>query len=141
MKPPITCRLETGKLIDVQRNFVDTFNWLVEIAERMKGVDGISISGIASGNPQISLNLSAGDGMTIAEGVGGSKKLSVNIEAGDGIRIESGDGGALKIVNTREKGGGEINFRAAQGCNLTFDKETSEEGVDTWTVGVYWTQS
>lgn len=36
-RPGILCKLQKGTLIDAQPNFVDTFNWLVEFVENLKG--------------------------------------------------------------------------------------------------------
>lgn len=40
VKPANLCTLETGKLIDSQKNFVATFNWLKDFCNNMKGSDG-----------------------------------------------------------------------------------------------------
>lgn len=40
MKPRPTATLETGKIIDSQQGFVDTFNWMKRVCENLKG-DGL----------------------------------------------------------------------------------------------------
>lgn len=37
MKPPVLCKLVKGTLIDVNEGFVDTFNWLVDFCNNLKG--------------------------------------------------------------------------------------------------------
>ena len=37
MRPPFLCHLEKGKVIDVQKGFVDTFNWMVDFINNLKG--------------------------------------------------------------------------------------------------------
>ena len=41
-RPMVLCKLEKGKLIDSQDNFVDTFNWMVDYINNLRG-DGIGI--------------------------------------------------------------------------------------------------
>ena len=36
-KPAQLCHLERGKMIDTQENFVDTFNWIVDFINNLKG--------------------------------------------------------------------------------------------------------
>lgn len=43
MKPRPTSTLETGKLLDTQQGFVDTFNWMKRVCENIKG-DGLTIN-------------------------------------------------------------------------------------------------
>lgn len=42
LRPGTLCKLEKGKLIDSQQGFVDTFNWMVDFIENLKG-DGSRI--------------------------------------------------------------------------------------------------
>ena len=42
-KPAILCNLVRGKFVGGQRNFVDTFNWLVSFCSNLRGKDGIKI--------------------------------------------------------------------------------------------------
>ena len=146
MKPPVTCRLVKGKLIDVQENFVDTFNWLVECASKVKGVSGITITGIDTGNPKVKLNLSLGDGLKLsAKNVkDGGMELSLNLEAGDGIEIGKGKKGALKITGTSgisvgdETGCKGIKFESEDDSNVTFEISKGSDDVATVKVGVYY---
>lgn len=44
-KPAILCKLEKKKLIDTQEGFVDTFNWMVDYINNLKGdKDNIEVS-------------------------------------------------------------------------------------------------
>lgn len=44
LRPGTLCKLEKGKLIDSQEGFVDTFNWMVDFIENLKG-DGDADAG------------------------------------------------------------------------------------------------
>lgn len=37
LRPGTLCKLEKGRLIDSQKGFVDTFNWMVDFIENLKG--------------------------------------------------------------------------------------------------------
>jgi len=36
-RPAVLCKLEKGKIIDAQNNFCDTFNWLVDFCNNIRG--------------------------------------------------------------------------------------------------------
>ncbi len=53
-RPMRLCHLEKGKLIDQQQNFVDTFNWMVDYINNLRG-DGsyIDLTNPTTDNPVI----------------------------------------------------------------------------------------
>ena len=42
-KPATPCTLEKGKFLGGQKNFADTFNWLVSFCSNLKGKGGIKV--------------------------------------------------------------------------------------------------
>lgn len=84
MRPGILCKLEKGVLIDTQRGFVDTFNWIVDFCNNIQG-DG-NIDG--GKKLRISLDKSQDDHPVIrvsGEATGGGSSFA----GGDGISIET----------------------------------------------------
>lgn len=43
-RPQVLCKLEKGKVIDAQSGFVDTFNWMVDFINNLRG-EGEEIAG------------------------------------------------------------------------------------------------
>lgn len=52
-KPAALCKLESGKLIDTQANFVDTFNWLVAAVNNIEGGTNCQVEWTAPDTPTI----------------------------------------------------------------------------------------
>ena len=53
-RPMVLCKLEKGKLIDTQENFVDTFNWMVDYINNLRGDNTkIEITNPTTNNPVI----------------------------------------------------------------------------------------
>lgn len=60
-RPMVLCKLEKGKLIDTQENFVDTFNWMVDYINNLRGDNSnIEITNPTTNNPVIRL-MAVGD--------------------------------------------------------------------------------
>lgn len=56
VRPMVLCKLEKGKLIDTQENFVDTFNWMVDYINNLRGDDSnIELTNPTTENPVIRL--------------------------------------------------------------------------------------
>ena len=53
VRPQILCTLVKDKVLDVQPNFVATFNWLVSCIDNLKGVDGIDVEEVSMGKPVV----------------------------------------------------------------------------------------
>lgn len=72
-KPAEVCILEKEKLLDVQKGFVDTFNWIVSFCENLKGEKGVTVDKEVSDRPVIKLgDDEEGDG---GETTGGGVKV------------------------------------------------------------------
>lgn len=74
-RPGVLCKLQKGKLIDVQEGFVETFNWMVDYINNLKGDDkNIQLDNPATTNPVIKFigDDSGGDGEVTVEGTDGS---------------------------------------------------------------------
>ena len=131
-KPPILCRLETGKLIDVQKHFVDTFNWLVDFAANLKGVSGIEVKGIDKGKPEVSLLLEAGDGIVIkADETSGKLKISakqIKLEAGDNIEIDEDEEKGVFTISAKA---GEKYIKGSD-TNIVFTPTESGTAIDVY---------
>lgn len=52
-RPAKLCKLEKGKFIFAQEGFVDTFNWMVDFIDNLKGEDGIKLDKKISDKPII----------------------------------------------------------------------------------------
>lgn len=69
-RPGQLCELKTGKSVGAQRNFADTFNWLVSSIKNLRGGKGIKVSWPADDTPEIEAedggeNDGGGDGSAI----------------------------------------------------------------------------
>lgn len=53
MKPTIPCKLEKNKALGAQTNFADTFNWLVDFCNNLRGEDGIVVDTSNPEHPKI----------------------------------------------------------------------------------------
>lgn len=80
-KPGVLCKLQKGKLIDVQEGFVETFNWMVDYINNLKGDDtNIKLDNPATTNPVIKLISSGGgSGEVTVEGTDGSSATGTTI--------------------------------------------------------------
>lgn len=67
-KPGVLCKLEKGKLIDANRGFVDTFNWIVDWVSNFKCAKetGLKLDTSASDRPEVKNDtVSGSDGVEI----------------------------------------------------------------------------
>lgn len=55
-KPAILCELVKDKFVGGQRNFVDTFNWLVSFCSNLRGKNGVTVDMTDSAKPTIKLD-------------------------------------------------------------------------------------
>lgn len=78
MRPLVLCKLEKGKLIDAQENFVDTFNWMVDYINNLRGDNArIRISNPTTDAPVIESmqmgkfapNVGGGGGEVVVNGI------------------------------------------------------------------------
>ena len=65
-RPGSLCHLEKKKLIDTQKNFVDTFNWLVASVKNLRAGRGLKLTWTADDTPEFSAK-----GDTLGGGGGG----------------------------------------------------------------------
>ena len=79
VRPETLCKLEKGKLIDSQEGFVDTFNWMVDFINNLRG-DGDGDAG-----KRISLDKSVSDHPVIK--FGGELSSGCNYVAGEDTNI------------------------------------------------------
>jgi len=56
LRPGTLCKLKKGTIIDAQDGFVDTFNWMVDFINNLKGDGIITIDTKTSDKPVIKLN-------------------------------------------------------------------------------------
>ena len=56
-KPAQVCILEKDKLIDAQKGFVDTFNWVASFCANLEGKDGITVDKAVSDHPVVKLGV------------------------------------------------------------------------------------
>lgn len=54
-KPAVLCKLQKDQLIDTQKGFVDTFNWLVDFCSNLQGDGNIEVDTQKSDKPKIKL--------------------------------------------------------------------------------------
>ena len=80
LRPGTLCKLEKGKLIDSQQGFVDTFNWMVDFINNLRG-DGDGDAG-----KSIRLDRSVSDHPVITFD-GGLSATGGEYVAGDDTRI------------------------------------------------------
>ena len=53
-RPALLCHLQKGKMIDTQEGFVDTFNWMVDYINNLRGDgDNIDIENPVGTNPVV----------------------------------------------------------------------------------------
>lgn len=61
-KPVVLCKLQKGKVIDAQPNFVDTFNWMVDFINHLRGEKGLEVHNPLGDFPVIRPKKQKGEG-------------------------------------------------------------------------------
>lgn len=79
-KPAQVCILEKDKLIDTQKGFVDTFNWVASFCENIEGKGGVTIDKGVSDHPVVKLGDDDADG----DSGGGGYNGLVRVKGTDG---------------------------------------------------------
>ena len=123
-RPAILCHLQKGKMIDAQVGFVDTFNWMVDYINNLRGdEDNIEIRNPTGINPVVQF---VGE-IPEAEGGGGSVDLTT-------VDVESGAETTVEGVKT-------LRIESGTGSHITFYLTDDGEGNATLTVGVQYDDS
>lgn len=131
-RPANLCNLETGKLIDTQKNFVATFNWLKDFCNNLKGSGGgkdndengeggelgIKVDTSVSDHPVIKLT-----GSVPKANAGGSSTVT----------FVGTDGATYAECTT-----GRVTFASAEDSNVVVTPSADEDGNVTLTIGVYY---
>lgn len=121
-RPMVLCKLEKGKLIDTQENFVDTFNWMVDYINNLRGDDTkIEITNPTTNNPVIR-SLVVGD-----EASGGSDFNGIIIK---GIDTDAGETEGNAISS--------ITFTTGDDSRESFVVTDDGEGNITVKLDTYW---
>ena len=83
VRPMVLCKLEKGKLIDTQENFVDTFNWMVDYINNLRGDDSnIELTNPTTENPVIRLK-NVGDDVGGGSDFGGITIKGIDEDGGE----------------------------------------------------------
>lgn len=123
-RPAILCHLQKGKMIDAQDGFVDTFNWMVDYINNLRGdEDNITVDNPIGTNPVVRF---IGE-IPEAEGGGGSVDLTT-------VDVESGAETTVEGVKT-------LRIESGTGSHITFYLTDDGEGNATLTVGVQYDDS
>lgn len=118
-RPMVLCKLEKGKLIDTQENFVDTFNWMVDYINNLRGDDTkIEITNPTTNNPVIRL-MAVGD----EEGSGDSILIK-------GIDKDGAESEATALSS--------ITFTTGDDSRESFVISADENGNVTVKLDTYW---
>lgn len=79
-RPATLCKLQKNKLIDSNEGFVDTYNWMVDFINNLKGDDNfIDVDKSTSDHPKIKY-------------IGGSSGSATNVQGDADIALSSGQG-------------------------------------------------
>ena len=117
LRPGSVCKLEKGKLIDSQKGFVDTFNWLVDFCSNLNG-DG----------ERIEVDKSMSDAPVVRYVEDDEKKSP----GGGTVTVVGTDG------STATADAGKITFASAEDSNVSATVAADDEGNVTVTLGVYY---
>lgn len=123
-KPDSLCNLERKKLIDVQKDFVATFNWLKDFCNNLKG-DADEKGKDAGGNQPrgIKVDASVSDHPVIRLTGGGASEVT----------FVGTDGTTYATCKT-----GRVTFASADDSNVVVTPTADEAGNVTITIGVYY---
>lgn len=122
-KPGKLCELREGRIIDTQRGFVATFNWMKDFCNNL-----------------------AGDANLAAEADAAGIKVDTSVSDHPVIRLVGGDeqGGAAEVTVVGTDGTeavcktGKITFASAEDSNVVVVPSADSEGNVTVTIGVYY---
>ena len=123
-RPAILCHLKKGQMIDTQVGFVDTFNWMVDYINNLRG-DGsnIDIENPVGTNPVVRFIGEIPEG----EGGGGSVDLTA-------VDVESGAETTVEGVKT-------LRLESGVGSHVTLNLTDDGEGNATLVIGVQYDDS
>lgn len=168
MKPGILCKLYHGRAIAAFKGFVDTFNWLVDFCNNLKGADGIKIDTKDPDHPVIRIDKEVVVGDISDKGVldvnvaglmqrkktkPDDPEILVKVPLEDGsfelhrlpIGILDGGGGGggggkFKVTGTDgvTVEGSSLVFASEDNSNVTVKATVDVDGVITCKIGVYW---
>lgn len=125
-RPGQLCELKGGKSIGAQKNFADTFNWLVSCFKNLRGGKGIKVSWPADDTPEIEAeevdgNDNGGDG-------GSSTDCVVDVERGDATTAEDGYTVTENLKVTYSTGETKDVPLPSNNCVKDIEEETVTEG-------------
>lgn len=106
-KPAQICQLQKGKLIDTQKGFVDTFNWVAQSVANLKGGENCDVTWPTDDTPTIDCTV----GDNESSGGGGITEAVYDVIADtqddkDGITISYTDDREDKFIPFLSSGGG-----------------------------------
>lgn len=125
-KPDRLCNLEKKKIIDVQRDFVATFNWLKDFCNNLKGDADLGVGKDENGNDRqgVKVDTSVSDHPVIRlTGTPAAATLTI-----------VGNGSTDEVVCKT----GKIAFVSADDSNVVITPTADEDGNVTIKIGVYY---
>lgn len=128
-KPNCLCNLESGKLLDVQKNFVATFNWLKDFCSNLKGQAGVCDE-----------NGDEGLGITLDSSVSDHPVIKLT---GTVPKAEASGATTLTLVGSNSTNEvvcktGKITFTSADDSNVVITPTADNDGNVTIKIGVYY---
>ena len=107
-RPRPLCYLKKDTLIGANEGFVDTFNWMVDFINNLRGDDSyIELENPTGDNPKI--------------------KFIGDIEAGGSFDVKCIDSDGVETTATID--GGTLTFKAGENTNISF--KVTDDGVVT----------
>lgn len=128
-KPDTLCNLKAGELLDVQKNFVATFNWLKDFCSNLKGQAGVRDE-----------NGDEGLGIAVDSSVSDHPVIKLT---GTVPKAEASGAATLTLVGNSSANEvvcktGKITFASASDSNVVITPSADSEGNVTITIGVYY---
>lgn len=125
-RPGQLCELKSGKSIGAQKNFADTFNWLVACLKNLRGGKGVKVHWPADDTPEIEAEDGDGDNGGGGGGGGGETGDPTAVNAVADVAAEDiTEGRRLTVTYTDE--------RAAKTIDVPYKPEFT--GTDNSTTG------
>lgn len=131
VKPAQVCILEKDKLIDSQKGFVDTFNWVTSFCENIEGKGGVTVDKAVSDHPVVKL----GDDEDGKSGGGGVYDGLVRVKGTDGSSNMTDDEWTAATAKAHVP---LITFSSASDSNVKVTV-TGDKRNALVTIGVYYT--